>query len=389
MTACCLILSSCEMVFPAVSDSFEVSVRNTTVQSAKGQQFVNVKCSGDWTIALTSEGTAVDWARLDVTKGSGDKSNVRLSYDANTSEETRTLTVTLTSGKNAVSCTMTQTAAGEQPDVEPEPAPSVSIDLTRTGWMELPAMTDTNLDYFTHSFTMNGKKYRNYSFGYSKTDYLAIWVAYPICDMYISGSADGGSDDWAPNPLFSSDYQPSFYRSFGYKQGYERGHQIANADRRCSAEANLQTYYYSNATLQHKDFNGAIWAKLEANLRNAASPAPTDTLYVITGCVVSEDPEYIMDYDGHNVPIPSGYFKAALRYAKDDTMGTWLGAAFYLDHKTYPYNNITSAEVMSIDQLEDKLRMNFFVNFEEKYGEAAAKIEAQDPNKYKSVWKIN
>ena len=335
----------------------------------------------------------MDWATLDVTGGSGDKSNVRLSYDANTSEEARVLTVVLASGTKEVSCTMTQLPAGEQPeeepDVEPDPLPSGGDDLSKVGWMELPAMNDANLDYFSHSFTMNGKKYRNYSFGYSKTDYLAVWVAYPLCDMYTSGSASGNGIDWAPNPLFSSDFQPNFSRSFGYGRGYERGHQIANADRKCCQEANLQTYYFSNATLQHKDFNGAIWAKLEGNLRNAASPAPSDTLYVITGCVLPEDPEYIMDYDGHNVPIPTGYFKAALRYAREDTMGSWLGAAFYLDHKKYSYNNITSAEVMSIDELEKKLRMDFFVNFEAKYGEAAAKVEAQDPNKYKSVWKIN
>lgn len=389
MAICGFIMTSCEMLFTDGDTVFEVSVKNPTVTSAKGGQFINVKCGGDWTLALTSEAGAVDWASADVLSGNGDKSNVRLSYDANTSEESRSLIVVLDNVRKSVSCTMIQLAATELPDEEPEPIPSGNVDLAKTGWMELPSLNDPNLEYYTHSFTMNGKKYRNYSFGYSKADYLAIWVAYPICDMYTSGSASGGGSDWAPNPLFSSDYQPTFYKSFGFSRGYERGHQIANADRRCCDEANLQTYYYSNATLQHTDFNGAIWAKLEGNLRKAASPLPTDTLYVITGCVVPEDPEYIVDYDGHNVPIPTGYFKAALRYAREDSFGTWLGAAFYLDHKTYPYNNITSAEVMSIDQLEDKLRMNFFVNFEEKYGEAAAKIEAQDPNKYKSVWKIN
>ena len=89
------------------------------------------------------------------------------------------------------------------------------------------------------------------------------------------------------------------------------------------------------------------------------------------------------------MPVPSGYFKAAVRYSESSTIGRWLGAAFYLDHKTYSYKTITSAEAMTIDQLEEKLGMDFFVNLPAKVGESqAAAIEAQDPTKYPSVWNI-
>jgi hypothetical protein len=33
--------------------------------------------------------------------------------------------------------------------------------------MELPALNDPDLGYYSHSFEMNGKTYRNYSFGWS------------------------------------------------------------------------------------------------------------------------------------------------------------------------------------------------------------------------------
>lgn len=385
MTICGLMLTSCEMLTQKDGGPFEVSVRNTSVGAEKGQQFVNVKCSGDWTLDLVSDEENVDWAKLNVTSGTGNKSNVILSYDANSSEKGRTLTIALDNGRKSVFCSMEQAAARTQPgdgsDVDPDPKPSGSMDLTKTGWMELPEMNDAELDYYTHSFKMDGKKYRNYSFGYSKKDYLAVWVAYPLCSVYTSGSVSGGGDDWSPNPLIDSDDQPNFYRSFGFSKGYERGHQIANADRKCCSEANNQTFYYTNATLQHKNFNGPIWGDLEGDLRTVANTA--DTLYVVTGCVVSDNPEYIRDSDNHNVPIPSGYFKAALRYKNGDSVGTWLSAAFYYDHKTYV------KEVMTVDALEERLGMNFFVNFETKYGDAASKVEAQDPNKYKSVWKLN
>ena len=381
-------LASCDGVTTVV-EVLSVSIKKPKVSCEAGSQFVYVKCSGDWTIALVQEEGEVEWATLSVSSGSGDKSNVRLDYKTNSTDVDRELKIILDNGSKSVSCSFVQLAGEYRPDDEPDNDPVVlpgGVDPTKTGWLELPAMDDPSLQYFSFNFKMNGKTYRNYSAGYSKKDYLAIWVAYPLNPVYTNGS--GGSSEWIENPLVDDNYEPNYANSFGYSQGYERGHQIANADRKCSAEANQQTYYFTNATLQHKDFNGHIWAALEGNMRSAAS-SDKDTVYVVTGCVLSESPKTITDRWGHKVPVPSGYFKAAVRYSESSTIGRWLGAAFYLDHKTYSYKTITSAEAMTIDQLEEKLGMDFFVNLPAKVGESqAAAIEAQDPTKYPSVWNI-
>ena len=396
LTVCTLLLSSCEK--PAnVKEVPEVSIKNQTVASGKGQQFVNVKCGGDWTLALVSEDGEVDWATLSTYSGFGNQTNVKLSYDVNATEKSRELTIYLDNGSKTVSCSMLQLPSGQHPEDDPDTGgdngrgtgdpDQGSMDLTKTGWLELPAMDDPDLRYYAHHFEMNGKSYRNYSFGWSNENYLAVWVAYPLCKMYTNGSNSGG--DWEANPLFSSDYQPNFTKSFGFSQGYERGHQIANADRKCCYEANQQTYYFTNATLQHKDFNGPVWGVLEGNMRGAANSA--DTLYVVTGCVLPKSPRYITDYDGHKVPIPSGYFKAALRYHKASTQSVWMGAAFYLDHDASKYSSkqITKSESMSIAELEDKLGMDFFVNLPAMVGaDKAAAIENQDPDTFSSVWGI-
>jgi DNA/RNA endonuclease G (NUC1) len=396
LTVCTLLLSSCEK--PAnVKEVPEVSIKNQTVASGKGQQFVNVKCGGDWTLALVSEDGEVEWATLNTYSGTGNQTNVKLSYDVNATEKSRELTICLDNGSKTVSCSMLQLPSGQHPEDDPDTGgdngsgtgdpDQGSMDFTKTGWLELPAMDDPDLRYYAHHFEMNGKSYRNYSFGWSNENYLAVWVAYPLCKMYTNGSNSGG--DWEANPLFSSDYQPNFTKSFGFSQGYERGHQIANADRKCCYEANQQTYYFTNATLQHKDFNGPVWGVLEGNMRGAANSA--DTLYVVTGCVLPKSPRYITDYDGHKVPIPSGYFKAALRYHKASTQSVWMGAAFYLDHDASKYSSkqITKSESMSIAELEDKLGMDFFVNLPAMVGaDKAAAIENQDPDTFSSVWGI-
>ena len=104
----------------SVTGAFEVSVKNSKVGSGKGQQFVNVKCSGDWTLALTSEQGDIDWARLSVNSGTGNKSNVVLSYDVNPTESNRTLKVILDNGSKWVECQMTQLATGQHPDDDPD-----------------------------------------------------------------------------------------------------------------------------------------------------------------------------------------------------------------------------------------------------------------------------
>lgn len=391
---CALFASSCEYVV----EEFEVTVSDETVSYEKGNVFIDIKCSGAWTLYLVSpDGGDVDWASLETGKeaGTGDASLIVLYYDKNKGTVDRALKIVLDNGTDWAECLFTQECEKiaqdpedpDRPDDPDTPEPGLEPDLSKTGWMELPAMDDPDLEYYSHSFDLDGKTYRNYSFGYSKEHYLAIWVAYPLSSFYTSGSASGGGSDWDPNPLIDEDYQPNYYKSFGYSQGYERGHQIANADRRCSKKANLQTYYYTNATLQRKDFNGHIWAALEGNLRSVANNA--DTLYVVTGCVVDSDPDYIKDYYGHQVSIPSGYFKAALRYSNSSSLQKWMGAAFYLNHEPYSYSQITASEVMSIDALEEKLGMDIFVNLETMIGkEEAAKVESQSPLSYKTTWYI-
>lgn len=251
-------------------------------------------------------------------------------------------------------------------------------DSVETAWLELPATDDPSLEYYSHSFEMDGQKYRNYTFAWSNGDYLAKWVAYPINKTYSEGKY-GGSRDWTLNPQVDEMFQPDFKKSFGFSRGYERGHQIANADRKCCPEANAQTYFFTNSTLQHKDFNGEIWATLEANVRKVPV-TEADTCYVLTGCVVSPDAECIPDPDGRLVPIPEAYFKAVLSYSPSSQYGVWQSAAFYLEHRPYSHDYISAEEVMTVDELEAKLGMNMFVNLPAKIGEkAAAAVEAQNP----------
>ena len=391
MAACGLMLTSCDEVKTEV-EVFEVSIKNPSVASGKGQQFVNVKCSGDWTLALTSEQGEVDWARLSATSGTGNKSNVILSYDVNAGEQDRGLKIYLDNGSKSVFCELKQLGSGRHPDDDPDTGGdngsgdngsgdngSGDADLTKTGWLELPAMDNPNLGYYTHSFKMNGKTYRNYSFGWSQKDRVALWVAYPLCKLYTNGSA-GRTNAWALDPLLGEDSAAPFG---GYAGDYARGHQLPSADRQCCYEANAQTFYGTNMTPQLNAHNEKIWADLEGKVRGYANTS--DTTYVVTGVMVSASSEIQRDSYGNKVTVPDAYFKAVLKYSKSSTLGAWNAVAFYLEHRAYS-GSVSKEHSMSIDELEEMTGIDFFVNLPAKIGEdQAAKLEAADPAN-SSVW---
>ena len=383
MTACGLMLTSCNEV-RTEAGVLEVSVKNPSVASGKGQQFVNVKCSGDWTLSLSED---ADWAGLNVTSGSGNKSNVVLSYDVNAGEQDRSLRIYLDNGSKSVYCDFTQLGSGKHTEDDPDTGGdngsggngSGNTDLAAAGWLELPSLDNPDLGYYSHSFKMDGKTYRNYSFGWSQKDRVALWVAYPLCKLYTNGSA-GRTNAWALDPLLGEDSAAPFG---GYAGDYARGHQLPSADRQCCYDANAQTFYGTNMTPQLNAHNEGIWADLEGKVRGYANTS--DTTYIVTGVMVSSSSKKEEDSYGNSVTIPDAYFKAVLKYSRSSTLGTWNAAAFYLEHRAYS-GSIGKEHSMSVDELEEITGIDFFVNLPAKVGEEqAARLEAADPAD-SSVW---
>lgn len=379
MAVCALLVSSCTK--SAAEVSLSVNAQYETVSAEAGQVFIIVKCNSSWTASLSDEDgdISVSWASLHVTEGNGDR-NIILSYDANRDEESgRKVMVTVTSGKKSEYVIVEQKEAGKSHEPEPEDPVHAGNLKSATGWMELPALDNPDLGYYTHSFKMNGKTYRNFSFGWSQDDRIALWVAYPLCKLYVSGNV-GRTEDWNLDPLLGELSSAPFG---GYGGDYSRGHQIPSGDRQCCYEANAQTYYGTNMTPQLNAHNGGIWLDLENKVRNIANGS--DTTYVVTGAIVSPSSKKEKDSYGKNVTVPDAYFKAILKYSKSSTLGQWNAAAFYLEHRSYS-GGLTKSHSMSIDELEELTGIDFFVNLSAKVGaDQAAKIEAADPAN-SSVW---
>lgn len=382
MAFCTLAVSSCAKPVEE-KDVLEVSVKTPSVASGKGQMFVNVRCNTSWTLTLmdAEDDSDIDWASLNIDSGKGNMSNVILSYQVNDSEDSRRLKIVLDNGSRWTSCMVEQAGSGQQPEPEPDPLPQPDTDLTKVSWLELPAMDNPDLGYYSHSFEMNGKEYRNYSFGWSQKDLVALWMAYPLCSMYTNKTVNR-TDAWAYDPLLGPEYSSAPFG--GYGGSYARGHQVPSADRLCSYNANVQTFYGSNMTPQLNAHNEGIWQTLESKVRTLANTS--DTTYVVTGCVVDGSTTFTQDSDGKKMTVPVGYYKVLLRYSKSSTISTWAAMAFYTEHKSYSGSTSLRSLAMPVDELEEMLGMDFFVNLPAKLGEErAAALEAEDPLT-NSIW---
>ena len=245
-------------------------------------------------------------------------------------------------------------------------------------WMELPATSseDDNL-FLHHTMYIGSQEVRNYSMYWDHHNMVARWVAYPLYRKAIGYGTR--SDKWGLDPLLSRNEQPVLDRTYSSSDGntYDRGHQIPSADR-LSYASNVTTFYWTNMTPQLNELNGALWGELENRVRIWSKRSETDTLYVVTGCVVDDSETFVTDNDGKQVTVPTHYYKALLRVYQ----GNYNAIGFYLEHRKYDNNKVDKSIAVSIDELEALTGEDFFVNLPDGI---EASVEAKDP-KTDSWW---
>lgn len=152
----------------------------------------------------------------------------------------------------------------------------------------------------------------------------------------------------------------------GVSAPYNRGHQVANADRRVSNLANDQISYYSNMTAQRSNFNSGVWAALEGRVRGWMC---ADTLYVVTGCHFDGSQTSTIDNGGNTLPVPTQYYKVLLR-SKNGSTGRSVASlpadelqaiGFWYEHTESSGQNPAGC-AKSVSEIERLCGFEFFVN---------------------------
>ena len=194
---------------------------------------------------------------------------------------------------------------------------------------------------------------RNYSFYWSASDHVSLWLAYPIYGEWAESNVKR-KDSYAYDPLraIPNDEQAA---PGGYSQ-YSRGHQIPSADRLGSRMMNNSVFYMTNITPQESGFNSGVWGTLEQKVRAWADNS--DEFYVVTGCVVKNSTKTVTS-NGLTITVPTHYYKALLRKKGS----TYTACAYYYAHFGGK-SSFAESDRISIDKLEEYTGVDFFPNLE-------------------------
>ena len=244
-----------------------------------------------------------------------------------------------------------------------------------TGIVELPALRNGANDVFvTHYTTFNGQKVTSFSMEYDKSKKHSRWIAFRFDNQTKQQNVSRSDEPFDADPAIGSQYQ-RVQADFG-KQGYDRGHLCASADRLYSREVNEQTFYYTNMSPQRNKFNTGIWLTLEGQVQSwGRSCTSSDTLYVVKGGTIDKE-DQIRGYISSDLskPIPKYYYMALL-FKKGDSFtnpsshpqhnrnrryDSFKAIAFWMEHSDTPKSTKLVDYALSIDELEEKTGIDFF-----------------------------
>lgn len=209
----------------------------------------------------------------------------------------------------------------------------------------------------THTFQADGKRVRNWTGLIDKDKQGPLWIAFVMNKDVFPKTGIGRYDIWTEDPAVPSDWQRSVASS-----NYSRGHFVASDYRQNTIDANSQTFYYTNQTLQWQNgFNGGIWSSLEGDVSSHA-PSGSDSLYVVVG-VLYEGQELVIDTNqGVKASVASHFYKCLMKcsFNSSGAMTGAKGCAYIFTNEKHSGNY--SQGVTSIDAIEERSGWDFFAN---------------------------
>ena len=322
-------------------------------------------------------------------------SAVKYSVSQNTGQNSRTgqiMLIASKAGRPSVSAMVQVTQKGSQSsgggggDGGDDNQGDSGDTKTTCGWFELPVVndkdgngiddSDNTLYYAYHSFTMNGRKMRNYAVCFSAEHHCAMWVSAPRHACYEIKNVER-TNAYKADPDIPSKYQCSSKETGG---GCNKGHLLGSEERLCCDEANRQVFYYSNIAPQFStgyNTGGGGWNTLEDWVDKQVC---ADTLYEVVGCYYKQFTDgygfkgtpTTIDFGGRNdVDRPTMFYYILLRTKsgnsrkalKDCSASELKCAAFVRAHNNdLKGQKVTSKEMMSVSDLEKLTGFTYFPN---------------------------
>lgn len=266
--------------------------------------------------------------------------------------------------------------------------------------LEFPRISSGNSTVVTHSTNDYGT---TYSFEWDHTLKAQRWTCFHFTkDNKVKNWARNrwpNGDPFQKDPKIPENEQPSVQGEFSGSSypdkgfaSFQRGHICASEDRVYSQEANGQTFYMTNMFPQGGNFNGGIWSKMEAFVRDDWGRKITganDTLFVVKGGTIDHENQILCrTKSGFIVPR---YFFMALLLKKNNA---YQAMGFWIEHTNVDHSKDKLSDyVVNIRELEEKTRsranmddgIDFFCNLPDDIEQS---VETQDVATIKRLWNL-
>lgn len=190
-------------------------------------------------------------------------------------------------------------------------------------------------------------RHDHYLLSYSEPYEQAAWVAYTLKREHLT-SHDRERPFFVEDPKVRT--RSAHWRNYK-ASGYDRGHLCPAGDRRFSEAAYNQTFYTSNISPQHPEFNAGVWNELEQQVRRWAREY--GQVYVVTGGVLEPGLPRIGE---EGVAVPRYFYKVVFR-------GEGAGAkALGFLVPNGPTGAAPEAFLTPLDRLESLTGIDFFAS---------------------------
>ncbi len=353
------------------SDRIQLSLPGSSIDKIKSipkegaNFFIKLRATADWKLEVTPE-EAVSWVALERSKGEGTATTSISVLVGENLGAARTARLIATSAGVRDTLVISQQGVGQpSPTPSPQPSPTGEYILGDATMLEVPELYGGKQNYFV---THRAGGIVNYSVEYDTEKRHPRFVCFTF-DPTNSAQVAKRSDAWAWDPQIPSVFSTeNMFRG----SGYDRGHMVASSDRLFSAEANRQTFYYTNMSPQLGNLNQKFWSDLEQQVQAwGRNSQLRDVLYVAKGGTLRDGQVESKKVRG-NIVVPK-YYWMALVLKKGST---YHGIGFWVEHRAYAPKTTIRSVALSIDDLEEKLGMNLFHNFPD---DIEKQFEAESP----------
>ena len=237
-----------------------------------------------------------------------------------------------------------------------------------TPWFNYLTGNDNQM-VVTHTYPYNGKQYRNWTALIDKDKKAPLWSAFVMHKDAYPDNGIGRAGDWTYSGGNNTDPGvPASWQKSVASSTHSRGHHVASDYRQACSDANWQTFYWTNQSLQFQSgFNSGVWSSLEqAVVANA--PSAKDTMYVVVGILFEDPNNYITTNQGTTDLAPSHFYKCLMKCSFDasGTMTAAKGCAYLFENKTYPNKESYNSHLTTIDAIEQRSGWDFYTNVPEQ-----------------------